>query len=114
MSEPDDKIRHGYFQCDHKKCKSWLIPNGPDYPRGAARLDFKRYKIPICPGRYIWASTRMFFTSHIVAAALRYPETRIVSGGLLSQPANIGQLVEIVRQEIRGFRDLRAASKQKD
>lgn len=113
-TEPDSEIRAAYFDCKNHKCdQKWLVPQGPGYGRAAESQEYRRHTIPTCPARYIWASSRNFLRSEIVTAAIRYPKLRLVPGAVLNQPASVGYMVEVIRGELRAFRELRSASKRK-
>jgi len=111
IAEPDSELRAGYFDCKTHSHKTWMVPSG--YDLAAKKIEYSRYKIPTCPREFIWLSTRRNFHSPAVSAAMRYPKARLISGGALQQPANVGQIVEIVRMELRAFRELRSAARQK-
>lgn len=111
FAEPDSEKRAGYFTCETHRHTNWVVPTG--YDMAAKKIEYSRYKIPTCPRRFIWLSTRRNFNSAAVEVAMRYPKARLVSGGALQQPANVGQIVGVVRMELRAFRELRAAAKQR-
>jgi hypothetical protein len=117
LTEPDGKARAAYFDCEshrkdeRKQCGPWLVPSG--YGDAAARIGYQRYKLPTCPAKFIWRSSRDFISSPVFIASIRYGKARLRSGGVMAQPANVGQLIEIARAELRAFRELKSASKQK-
>jgi hypothetical protein len=117
LTEPDENARSAYFDCKghrkdaRKQCGPWIVPSG--YGSAAARIGYQRHKLPTCPATFIWRSSRDFVSSPVFIASLRYAKARLRPGGVLMQPANVGQLVEIARGELRAFRELKSASKQK-
>jgi len=110
VAEPDEKIRSAYFDCENHAHRPWIIPTG--YGFEAARIGYQMHKIPTCPARFIWRSSREFVTSPLAMAAIRYRKTRLLPGGVLGQPANVGYLVEVLRGELEAFRSLKSASKK--
>lgn len=115
--EPDDQTREAYFRCEGKdKCSPgaiMIVPNGPGDLAAAREIGYKPYKIDRCPKHYVWASTQAFFHNPTFSAAMRYPELPISAGGVLDQPANVGQLVSHARQELKWFHMLTAERKRK-
>jgi hypothetical protein len=111
LSEPDAEVSASYFDCKKHSHRPWLVPAG--YMKAAKDLGYTKYKIPTCPKKFIWRSTINNYRSAVMMAAIRYSKSRLVGGGVLNQPAHVGQLVEIARNELRAFRQLRSTDKSK-
>lgn len=115
--EPDDQTREAYFRCTGtEKCSPGtvtIVPNGPGDLAAAREIGYKPYKIERCPKHYIWASTQALFHHAAFSAAMRYRELPMTDGGVLSQPANFGQLVSHARKEFEWFHSLTAERKRK-
>jgi len=112
LTEPDERRRAAYGDCAKHRCGPWLVPDG--YGNAANKIGYSRYKIPTCPAKFIWRSSREFIGNQVFIAAIRYPKLRLVQGGIFSQPANVGQLIEIARGELRAFQQLKLASNNSD